>query len=126
MSMMLGAGIPPLAESGDRWQTGCARPECGIRSKAAGNEWPAVSPPAEVVYGVVGCRVSINDMADRAPRALSGDDILNLGGKRLRFIERLMFRADQTLADTGTIFGEETSTPFCGDLYCRSSDAVLS
>ena len=56
--------------------------ECG-----AMNEWLAASPLAEVVHGVVGCRVSINAMADRAPRAPSGGDILDLGGKRIQFID---------------------------------------
>ena len=88
--------------------------ECG-----AMNEWLAVSPLAEVVHGVVGCRVSINDMADRAPRALSGDDILDLGGRRVRFIDTPHVPHGW---DAGVIFEEETSTLFCGDLFAHGGD----
>jgi flavorubredoxin len=79
----------------------------------------AASPLAEVVHGVVGCRVSINDMADRAPRALSGGDILNLGGRRIRFIDTPHVPHGW---DAGVIFEEETSTLFCGDLFAHGGD----
>jgi hypothetical protein len=88
--------------------------ECG-----AMNEWLAASPLAEVVHGVVGCRVSINDMADRAPRALSGGDILDLGGRRIRFIDTPHVPHGW---DAGVIFEEETSTLFCGDLFAHGGD----
>src|SRR3954451_3823264 len=39
--------------------------ECG-----AMNEWLAVAPQAEAAHGHTGCRVSLNDKADRAPRVL--------------------------------------------------------
>ena len=32
------------------------------------NEWLAVAPQAQPVHGQTGCLVSLNDMADRAPR----------------------------------------------------------
>lgn len=83
--------------------------ECG-----AMNEWLAASPLAQVVHGVVGCRVSINDMADRVPLALSGGDILDLGGRRIRFIDTPHVPHGW---DAGVIFEEETSTLFCGDLF---------
>ncbi len=41
--------------------------ECG-----AMNEWLAVAPQAQVAHGQTGCLVSLNDMADRAPRVLQG------------------------------------------------------
>jgi hypothetical protein len=40
--------------------------ECGSM-----NEWLAVAPTAELTHGMVGCRVSVGDMADRPPRVLS-------------------------------------------------------
>jgi len=88
--------------------------ECG-----AMNEWLAASPLAEVVHGVVGCRVSINDMADRAPRALSGGDILDLGGRRIQFIDTPHVPHGW---DAGVIFEEETSTLFCGDLFAHAGN----
>jgi flavorubredoxin len=88
--------------------------ECG-----AMNEFLAASPRAEVVHGVVGCRVSIDDMADRAPRALSGGDILDLGGRRIRFIDTPHVPHGW---DAGVIFEEETATLFCGDLFAHGGD----
>ena len=41
--------------------------ECG-----AMNEWLAIAPNAVAAHGQTGCMVSLNDMADRAPRVLSG------------------------------------------------------
>ena len=83
------------------------------------NEWLAASPLAQVVHGVVGCRVSINDMADRAPLALSGGDILDLGGRRIRFIDTPHVPHGW---DAGVIFEEETSTLFCGDLFTHGGN----
>jgi flavorubredoxin len=56
--------------------------ECGSM-----NEWLAVAPRAEVAHGVTGCLVSLNDMADRPPRALEDGDVLDLGGKRVRHFD---------------------------------------
>jgi len=44
------------------------------------NEWLATAPNAEVAHGQVGCFVSLNDMADRAPRSLAGGEVIDLGG----------------------------------------------
>ncbi len=40
--------------------------ECGSM-----NEWLAAAPAAQLTHGMVGCRVSVSDMADREPRVLS-------------------------------------------------------
>ena len=56
--------------------------ECGSM-----NEWLAVAPRAEVAHGVIGCLVSLNDMADRPPRALEDGEVLDLGGKRVRHFD---------------------------------------
>src|SRR5262245_47996243 len=40
--------------------------ECGSM-----NSWLAVAPRAEIVHGATACMVSVNDMADRAPRVLA-------------------------------------------------------
>jgi flavorubredoxin len=62
------------------------------------NEWLAASPHAQVTHGAVGCRVSIADMADRPPRVLADGEIVDLGGKRVRYIDTPMYRMDGTLA----------------------------
>ena len=57
--------------------------ECG-----AMNEWLAVAPQAEVAHGQTGCMVSLNDMADRAPRVLQDGETIDLGnGKRVRYLD---------------------------------------
>ena len=48
--------------------------ECG-----AMNEWLAVAPQAQVAHGQTGCLVSLNDMADRAPRILADGEVIDLG-----------------------------------------------
>src|SRR5262245_6326408 len=48
--------------------------ECG-----AMNEWLAVAPQAQPAHGQTGCLVSLNDMADRAPRALQDGEVIELG-----------------------------------------------
>jgi flavorubredoxin len=56
--------------------------ECG-----AMNEWLAAAPEAEVAHGQTGCLVSLNDMADRAPRVLADGERIDLGGKRVRYLD---------------------------------------
>ena len=51
--------------------------ECGSM-----NEWLAAAPRAELMHGTVGCRVSVADMADRAPRVLADQEVIEIGGRR--------------------------------------------
>jgi flavorubredoxin len=88
--------------------------ECG-----AMNEWLAVSPLAQVVHGVRGCRFSIDDMADRPARALSDGDVLDLGGRRVRFIDTPNVPHGW---DAGVIYEENTATLFCGDLFAHGGN----
>lgn len=50
------------------------------------NEWLAIAPNAQLTHGVTGCRVSVSDMADRAPRVLSDGEVIDIGSKRFRYI----------------------------------------
>ena len=88
--------------------------ECG-----AMNKWLAACPRSQIVHGVVGARVSIDDMADRPARVLSDDNILDLGGRRVRFIETPHVPHGW---DAGVIYEEETSTLFCGDLFAHGGN----
>jgi flavorubredoxin len=88
--------------------------ECG-----AMNEWLTASPDAQIVHGVTGCRLSIDDMADRPARALSNGDLLDLGGRRVRFIDTPHVPHG---LDAGVIYEEETSTLFCGDLFAHGGN----
>jgi flavorubredoxin len=88
--------------------------ECGSM-----NEWLAVSPLAQIVHGVRGCRLSIDDMADRPARALTNGDVLDLGGRRVRFIDTPNIPHG---LDAGVIYEEATSTLFCGDLFAHDGN----
>jgi flavorubredoxin len=67
-----------------RWITFChiESDECGSM-----NQWLAAAPHAEVAHGAIGCMVSLNDLADRPPRALQDGEVLDLGGKRIRHLD---------------------------------------
>jgi transcriptional regulator of acetoin/glycerol metabolism len=54
--------------------------ECGSM-----NEWLAAAP--QLAHGMVGVRLSIADMAHRLRRVLSDGELLDIGGKRLRYID---------------------------------------
>jgi glyoxylase-like metal-dependent hydrolase (beta-lactamase superfamily II) len=83
------------------------------------NEWLAASPHAELMHGAVGCRVSIADMADRSPRVLADNEVVDIGGKRIRYIDTPHVPHGW---DAGVIFEETTATLFCGDLFTRRGD----
>jgi hypothetical protein len=80
-------GDGPALTSGDVVGPACfghyEADECG-----AMNEWLAAARHAEVMHGQTGALVSLNDMADRAPRVLADRDVVDLGrGKRARYID---------------------------------------
>jgi flavorubredoxin len=83
--------------------------ECG-----AMNQWLAAAPEAEVAHGMTGCMVSLNDMADRPPRALSDGEVLDLGGKRVRHIDTPHVPHGW---EARVLFEETTGTLLCGDLF---------
>jgi flavorubredoxin len=85
--------------------------ECGSM-----NEWLAASPHAELMHGATGCRVSIADMADRPPRVLFDGEIVDIGGKRIRYVDTPHVPHGW---DAGVIFEETTATLLCGDLFMR-------
>lgn len=85
--------------------------ECG-----ALNEWLAIAPRAEAAHGAIGCSVSLNDFADRPPRLLANGEVLNLGGKRIRYIDTPHTPHGW---DAGLLFEESTGTLLCGDLFTQ-------
>jgi len=88
--------------------------ECG-----AMNDWMAVAPNAQVAHGATGCLVSLNDMADRAPRILDDGEVVDLGGKRVRYIDTPHTPHGW---DAGVMFEESTGTLLCGDLFTQLGD----
>jgi flavorubredoxin len=83
--------------------------ECG-----AMNELLAAAPNAQVAHTMIGCLTSINDMADRAPHPLGPDDVIDLGGKRVRNLDTPHLPHGW---DAHSIVEETTNTLFCGDLF---------
>ena len=85
--------------------------ECGSM-----DEWLAAAPRAQIAHGVVGCGVSIRDMAARPPRVLADGEVIDIGGKRIRYIDTPHVPHGW---DAGVIFEESTATLFCGDLFTQ-------
>ncbi len=83
--------------------------ECG-----AMNLWLAAAPRAQVVHGRTACMVSLNDLADRVPRALANGEVLDIGGRRVRYIDTPHV---PHAWESGLIYEERTGTLFCGDLF---------
>lgn len=78
------------------------------------NEWLAAAPNADLVHGMIGTAVSINDLADKPARALMDDEVLDIGGRRLRFIDTPHVPHGW---EAGVFFEEITGTLLCGDLF---------
>ena len=83
--------------------------ECG-----AMNTWLAAAPQATVAFGALGCDISLNDLADRPPRALADDEVIDIGGKRLRWISTPHVPHGW---EAGVLYEETTGTLLCGDLF---------
>lgn len=89
--------------------------ECG-----AMNEWLAIAPRAQAAHGQTGCLVSLNDFADRPPRALNDGETIDLGGgKRVRYIDTPHTPHGW---DAGVLYEESTRTLLCGDLFTQLGD----
>jgi flavorubredoxin len=84
------------------------------------NEWLALAPQAEVAHGQTGCLVSLNDMADRAPRILQDGETIDLGrGKRVRYLDTPHVPHGW---EAGVLYEESTATLLCGDLFTQLGD----
>jgi flavorubredoxin len=88
--------------------------ECG-----AMNEWLTAAPDVTVAHGAVGSRVSLDDMADRPPRTLADGEVVDLGGKRVRYIDTPHVPHGW---EAGVLFEETTGTLLCGDLFSHPGD----
>jgi flavorubredoxin len=88
--------------------------ECGSM-----NQWLGAAGNAEVAFGGLGCMVSVNDLADRPRRALDDGDVIDLGGKRVRYLATPHVPHGW---EAGLLFEETTSTLLCGDLFTQLGD----
>jgi flavorubredoxin len=80
------------------------------------NDWLAAAPQAQVAVGAVGCMLSVTDLALRAPRPLEDGEVLDLGGKRVRYLATPHV---PHCWDAGLLFEETTKTLFSGDLFTQ-------
>ncbi len=85
--------------------------ECGTL-----NSFLAVAPRAEPVCGQVAAMVSVNDYADRAPRALADGEELSLGRHRLRWFDTPHMPHGW---ECGLMIDMTTRTFLCGDLFTQ-------
>jgi flavorubredoxin len=88
--------------------------ECG-----AMNSFLAAAPDAQVAHGVLGCMVSLNEMADRPPRGLADGEVLDLGGKRVRHLDTPHV---PHAWEARLLYEENTGTLLCGDLFTHVGD----
>lgn len=83
------------------------------------NDWLGAAPAASIAVGTIGCMLSANDLALRQPRALADDEVLDLGGKRVRWLATPHV---PHCWDAGLLYEETTGTLLCGDLFTQSGN----
>ena len=82
--------------------------ECGSM-----NAWLAAAPQAQIIHGATACQVSLADLADRPPRPLAVGEVIDLGGKRMRWIDTPHVPHEW---EAGPFWEETGATLTCGDL----------
>jgi flavorubredoxin len=85
--------------------------ECG-----ALNDLLAAAPHAEPLCGRVAALVSMNDLADRAPRALGDREAISLGSKSVTWLDAPHV---PHAWECGFLFEARTRTLLCGDLFTQ-------
>jgi len=85
--------------------------ECGSL-----NEWLAVAPRSMPLCGTVAAVVSINDLADRPPRALADGERLSLGKHSVQWFDTPHL---PHAWECGFLMEERTKTLLCGDLFTQ-------
>ncbi|MBS0526883.1 MAG: MBL fold metallo-hydrolase [Proteobacteria bacterium] len=96
-----------------RW-TCCSHVEAD--EAGAINEWLAAAPQATPMHGQVGVNIWVTDMANRAPRVLKNDEVVDLGGKKVRWLDTPHVPHNW---DAGLIYEETTGTLFSSDLFTQ-------
>lgn len=85
--------------------------ECGSL-----NEWLSAAPHASPLCGAVAALVSVNDLADRPPRALADGEALPLGTHAVRWFDAPHLPHGW---ECGYLMEESTGTLLCGDLFTQ-------
>jgi flavorubredoxin len=85
--------------------------ECG-----ALNEWLGAAPRSTPLCGQVAAMVSVNDLAERPPRALADGEELSLGTRRVRWIDAPNVPHNW---ECGYLFETTARTLLCGDVITQ-------
>lgn len=85
--------------------------ECGSL-----NLWLEAAPQAAALCGQIAAMVSVNDLADRAPRAMADGEVLSLGNRQVRWLDAPHVPHGW---ECGYLYEEVTGTLFCGDLFTQ-------
>jgi flavorubredoxin len=80
------------------------------------NQFLAAAPHAQVAHGAIACMVQVNDLADREPYPLAPDEVIDLGGKRIRNIDTPHLPHGW---DAHVLYEETTGTLLSGDLFTQ-------
>ena len=87
------------------------------------NLWLEAAPDAHVVHGETACSISLNDLADRRPRAVKDGELITNGSRRVRYIDTPHVPHSW---ESGLIFEEATGTLFCGDLFTQFGNEAVT
>ncbi|WP_203301488.1 hypothetical protein [Marinobacter sediminum] len=90
--------------------------ECGSL-----NEWLAVAPHSVPLCGRVAAMVSIEDLADRSPRALADGELISLGTHAVRWFDAPHL---PHAWECGFLTEETTRTLLCGDLFTQGGSKL--
>jgi flavorubredoxin len=85
--------------------------ECG-----ALNQFLAAAPHAQALCGRLAAMVSMNDLADRPPRALADGESLTIGARTVTWIDAPHVPHGW---ECGFLFERRDKTLFCGDLFTQ-------
>jgi flavorubredoxin len=86
--------------------------ECGSL-----NDWLRAAPTATPLCGRIAAMTSIEDLADRPPKALGDGESLRIGRRSVRWIDAPHV---PHAWECGFLFDETDKTLFCGDLFTQA------
>jgi flavorubredoxin len=90
--------------------------ECGSL-----NDWLGLAPQATPLCSQVAGLVSVNDIADRAPRMMADGEELSLGRHRVRWMDTPHLPHGW---EAGLLTEESTRTLLCGDLFTQGGGGL--
>ena len=86
------------------------------------NDWLRVAPQAQPLCGQVAALVSMNDLADRVPRAMADGETLSLGRHEVQWFDAPHVPHGW---ECGFLMDRSTGTLFCGDLFTQGGDGAV-